>query len=244
MIEPLAGLMLGLAGSLHCIGMCGPIAIALPGQKAKRTITWSMSRDKLLYQFGRVTTYSALGVVAGLSGSALVDAGFSQQLSVAAGVLMIVTAVTQLVWHTPLVPAKMTGKLSNVVERAIGRRLSSDRNTFAKGGTGAHYLIGIFNGLLPCGLVVSALIGSIGTGDVLQGSMFMAMFGLGTVPLMSVVAILGGVISCQLRHKLRSVTPVIAIVIGVAFILRGLSLDIPFVSPVLGGPTPSCCTTH
>jgi uncharacterized protein len=243
MIEPVAGLMLGLAGSLHCIGMCGPIAIALPGKKTKRSITWSMTRDKLLYQFGRVTTYSMLGVVAGLSGSALVDAGFSQQLSIAAGVLMILTAITQLMLHAPILPEKITRKFSTMIERAMGRRLSSDRK-YARGGAAAHYAIGIFNGLLPCGLVVSALIGSIGTGDVLQGSLFMAMFGLGTVPLMSVVALLGGVISCQLRHKLRAITPVIAIVIGAAFILRGLSLDIPYVSPVLSAQHPSCCSTH
>lgn len=243
MIAPIAGLMLGLAGSLHCIGMCGPIAIALPGQKAKRMITWTMTRDKLLYQFGRVTTYTMLGVLAGLSGSALVDAGFSQQLSIAAGILMVFTAVTQLILHAPILPRSLHRKFSSLIERAIGARLSSDRR-FARGGATAHYAIGIFNGLLPCGLVVSALIGSIGTGEVLEGSLFMAMFGLGTVPLMSVVAMLGGVISCQLRHKLRSITPAIAILIGTVFILRGLSLDIPFVSPVLGGQQPSCCTTH
>jgi uncharacterized protein len=236
MIEAVAGLALGLAGSLHCVGMCGPIAIALPG---KRKLSWSMGGQKLVYQLGRVTSYTLLGVVAGLAGSTIVEAGFSQHLSVIAGTLMVVMAVVHLGLHKELIHSKLLAKVSSAMESKIGAKLAS-----RKGGTQAHYLIGVLNGLLPCGLVLSALVGSIGTGDVLEGSLFMMMFGLGTVPLMSAVAILGGVISCQLRHKLRTAVPVIAIMIGVVFVLRGLSLGIPYVSPVLHGPKPACCTAN
>lgn len=242
MLEAVAGFALGLAGSLHCVGMCGPIAIALPG---RRKLSWSMSGQKLVYQLGRVTSYTMLGVLAGFAGSRVVDAGFSQHLSIVAGVIMVVMAVLHLGMHKQLIHAHAFGRVSRFVEQKIGARLASH-----KGGADglpslqAHYLIGIFNGLLPCGLVLSALVGSIGTGDVLEGSLFMMMFGLGTVPLMSAVAILGGVVSCKLRNKLRTAVPVIAILIGVLFVMRGLSLDIPFISPVLEGPKPACCTSH
>ncbi len=236
MLEAVAGFALGLAGSLHCVGMCGPIAIALPG---RRKLSWSMSGQKLVYQLGRVTSYTMLGVLAGFAGSRVVDAGFSQHLSIVAGVIMVVMAVLHLGMHKQLIHAKAFSRISWFVEQKIGARLASQ-----KGGVQAHYLIGIFNGFLPCGLVLSALVGSVGTGDVLEGSLFMMMFGLGTVPLMSAVAILGGVVSCKLRNKLRTAVPVIAILIGALFVMRGLSLDIPFISPVLEGPKPACCTSH
>ena len=236
MVEAVAGLALGLAGSLHCVGMCGPIAIALPG---RRKISWSMGGQKLVYQLGRVTSYTLLGVIAGFAGSRVVDAGFSQHLSIIAGVTMVVMAVLHLGMHKQIIHAKAFGKFASVIEQKIGAKLATHR-----GGVQAHYLIGILNGLLPCGLVLSALVGSIGTGDVLEGSLFMMMFGLGTVPLMSAVAMLGGFLSCKLRHKLQTAVPVIAIVIGVVFVMRGLSLDIPYISPVVEGPKPSCCTTH
>lgn len=227
---------MGLAGSLHCVGMCGPIAIALPG---KRKLSWSMGGQKLIYQLGRVTSYTMLGIVAGLAGSTIVEAGFSQHLSVLAGSVMVVMAILHLVLHKELIHSKVLGRVGAVMERKIGAKLAS-----RKGGAQAHYLIGILNGLLPCGLVLSALVGSIGTGGLVEGALFMTMFGLGTVPLMSAVAVLGGVISCQVRNKLRTAVPVIAIMIGVVFVLRGLSLGIPYVSPDLSGTKPACCTAH
>lgn len=232
MIALLAGLTLGLAGSLHCVGMCGPIALALPSE---RKISWHMAGEKLVYQLGRVSSYTVLGVLAGLSGGAMVDAGFSQALSVIAGALMILTAIVQLVLHKELVPAGVTNSLLGPLHRYFRSLLKGS------GGVAAHYGIGLVNGLLPCGLVVSALMGAIGTGSVVDGAAFMALFGIGTMPLMSAVAILGARLSCQMRHRLRLATPAIAVVIGAVFILRGLSLGIPLVSPVIEENKAACC---
>jgi uncharacterized protein len=232
MVGVLAGLALGLAGSLHCAGMCGPIALALPG---KRAISWSVAGEKLAYQFGRVSTYTTLGALAGVGGQVAVDAGFSQTLSIASGVLMILTAIIQLALHKNIIPIAVTDRLLGPLHRHFSLLIGKG------GGAAAHYGIGLVNGLLPCGLVVSALMGAIGTGSVTEGAAFMALFGLGTVPLMSAVAILGASLSCAMRHKLRYATPAIAVIIGVVFVLRGMSLGIPYVSPVIEHGKPACC---
>jgi uncharacterized protein len=232
MIGVVAGLTLGLAGSLHCVGMCGPIALALPG---KRKLSWSTAGVKMSYQAGRVASYSALGILAGYGGETIVNAGFSQPLSIVAGILMILTALIQLVLHKNIIPHSVTERVLGPLHTLFSRAL--------KGGDSAraHFGIGLVNGLLPCGLVMSALMGAIGTGSASEGAAFMALFGLGTVPLMSAVAILGTSLSCKLRNQLRYATPAIAILIGVAFILRGMSLDIPYLSPVFEKGKSSCC---
>lgn len=234
MVALFAGLTLGLAGSLHCVGMCGPIALALPGE---RRISWHMAGQKLVYQLGRVSSYTALGLLAGLGGSAVVDAGFSQTLSIVAGILMIFTAIVQLVLHRNLVPSTVTDRVLGPLHRYFSGLLKGN------GGVASHYGIGLVNGLLPCGLVMSALMGAVGTGSAFEGAGFMALFGVGTMPLMSAVAILGARLSCEMRHRLRLATPAIAIVIGVVFILRGLSIGIPYVSPVIEKGKPSCCAS-
>jgi sulfite exporter TauE/SafE len=234
MIGPLAGLTLGLAGSLHCVGMCGPIALALPG---KRKLSWNAAGTKMWYQAGRVTSYTMLGALAGYGGEAVVSAGFAQSLSIVSGILMILTAIVQLVLHKNIIPATITDRVLGPLHRLFSRAL--------RGGDSAigHYGIGLVNGLLPCGLVMSALMGAIGTGSATEGALFMSLFGLGTVPLMSAVAILGVSLSCKLRNKLRYATPAVAIIIGIVFIFRGMSLNIPYLSPAIVKGKPACCST-
>lgn len=232
MIGILAGLTLGLAGSLHCVGMCGPIALALPG---KRKLSWPVAGVKMSYQAGRVVSYTALGLIAGYGGEAIVDAGFAQSLSIVAGILMIGTAIIQLVLHKNIVPQRLIDAVLGPLHGLFSKALKGGDNALA------HFGIGLVNGLLPCGLVLSALMGAIGTGSALEGALFMTLFGLGTVPLMSAVAILGTNLSCKLRNQLRFATPVIAVIIGIAFILRGMSLDIPFLSPAIEHGKSGCC---
>lgn len=220
-MEWIAGLALGLAGSLHCVGMCGPIAIALP-HSAKPAA--GVVVERLAYQFGRVLTYAMLGIVVGLGGSAFATAGYGRTLSLISGALMIVVALVQLAWHKSLLPSGPVERLIAPLHRKLASLLRSH-------GVMAHLGIGLLNGLLPCGLVTAALVGAVGTGSVLQGSLFMAAFGLGTVPLMSAVSIFGTSLSCRLRQKLRVATPAMAIIIGTLFLLRGMALGIPYVSP-------------
>ena len=106
-------------------------------------------------------------------------------------------------------------------------------------------LFGLLNGLLPCGLVYAALAGAAATGGPLGGALFMAAFGLGTIPAMLAVSLAGRLITAPWRARFQRAVPVAMAVLAVLFIVRGLSLGIPYLSPdlspeaVAGGR--SCC---
>ena len=89
----------------------------------------------------------------------------------------------------------------------------------------------MLNGLLPCGLVYIAIAGAIGTGDVVQGTLYMILFGLGTIPMMLSISLAGNMIGLALRNRINKLIPVLVVVVGLLFILRGLDLGIPYLSP-------------
>ena len=92
-------------------------------------------------------------------------------------------------------------------------------------------MIGLLNGMLPCGLVYIALAASIVTGNFIESALYMGIFGLGTFPIMFAIAYSGRIFNARVRQKLYKVVPVFVILLGTLFILRGLNLGIPYVSP-------------
>jgi sulfite exporter TauE/SafE len=213
--------------------MCGPIAISLP-RSARPPLR--ESAERMMYHAGRVITYSTLGAVIGLGGNAISLAGYGRTLSIAAGVMMAVSAVTQLVWHRAVLPGTL-------VHRALAPVRAALQKLLTRHGALAHLGIGLLNGLLPCGLVTAALLGSLGTGSILKGALFMSCFGLGTVPLMAAVSLGGARLTCSMRHRLRYAAPVMALVVAMLFLFRGAALGIPYISPA--APTAAhphaCC---
>ena len=214
-------LVLGFLGSFHCIGMCGPIAMMLPVDRSNpsKKIMQIMS-----YHLGRISAYATVGFVFGLLGKGLFIAGFQQNISIAVGVLMIIIAI---------VPEKVFAQynFSKPIYKVISSIKSSLGNQFKRKTFDALFSIGFLNGLLPCGLVYAALFGAIAMQNEVLGVAYMLLYGIGTIPLMSVVVYASGFMSVPLRSKLQRVIPVITIGIGILFILRGLSLGIPFISP-------------
>ena len=95
----------------------------------------------------------------------------------------------------------------------------------------AFFTIGFLNGLLPCGLVYMAIFGALTSSTFYEGALYMALFGLGTVPLMSTVVLIGNVTSVINRRRIQQLIPIVVVVIGLFFVMRGLGLGIPFVSP-------------
>lgn len=233
MIDPITGFLLGLAGGLHCAGMCGPIAMALPSSGGTRA---NVVTEKLFYQLGRIGTYTTLGLIVGFGASVFDLAGYGRVASLVAGTLMVVTAIVQIVWHRTLVPSGPLHRITEPVRREM-RKLLHQHSFVALVGIGAC------NGLLPCGLVVSALLGSASTTDPLGGAIFMATFGIGTLPVMMSIALGGGFLTKRLQKTMRMALPVISIVIGSIVILRGMALDIPYVSPPEARPNSNvnCC---
>lgn len=219
--EILSAFAIGLFGSLHCIGMCGPIAIALP---VPNTSNISFIVGRLLYNIGRVLTYSFLGAVFGLLGSRFVIAGFQQGISIILGVIILIVVLLPSRYKVKVTQHPLILKLSSPIKNSIGI-------LFKKATFSSMFLIGILNGFLPCGLVYVALAGAIASGDAMSGSAVMILFGLGTIPAMFAATIFGKFINLGLRRKLNKLMPVFAVVLAIVFILRGMSLGIPYLSP-------------
>ena len=218
--------ILGLFGSLHCAGMCGPLALALPhaGRNASGFVA-----GRLAYNLGRIVTYCAMGFVFGLFGKTFLLAGFQRTVSITLGVTLLVGlfASRRLALWRPVT------LLVNVLKSRMGGLLR--RRTFA-----SQAVLGLLNGLLPCGLVYVAAAGAMATGGIMNGAIYMAAFGLGTVPMMLAIGLSGKLIPFSLRLKLLKAVPVSVFLLGMLLILRGMSLGIPFISPQLSAAA-SCC---
>lgn len=221
--EILAAFFVGLVGSLHCIGMCGPIAIALPVPDSSNL---SFFTGRILYNLGRVVTYSFLGAILGLLGGRIALAGAQQVVSIILGIVIIVAVLLPQKYKNYFAQHPLIQKLAQPLKSNIGILFKKD--TFS-----AMFLIGILNGFLPCGLVYVALAGAIASGDAISGAAVMILFGLGTVPAMFAATIFGKFINLGIRTKIRKAVPVLAIILGVIFVLRGMNLGIPYLSPKL-----------
>lgn len=213
--------ILGLLGSFHCIGMCGPIAFALPLDRSSKG---KMIFQTMLYHLGRLTTYSLIGVLFGVIGKGLYLAGFQQRLSILMGVIMIITVVIPVSVFNRFNITKPLYRLVGEVKQQLGIYLKKKSNK-------SIFLIGFFNGFLPCGLVYMALIGSIATSSAVIGSLYMFLFGIGTLPMMTLAVYAGNFLKISLRNKIQKIIPVFIVIIGLLFILRGLGLGIPYISP-------------
>ncbi|WNH07917.1 sulfite exporter TauE/SafE family protein [Thalassobellus suaedae] len=223
----ISAFVLGLLGSFHCIGMCGPIAFMLP---VNRTNAYKKISQITIYHIGRLLAYSIIGFVFGLIGKSLYIFGFQQQLSIAIGVLMILVVLIPQQTFNKFNFSKPIYKLISKVKSALGQALKrKTADTFLT--------IGFLNGFLPCGLVYMAVFAAIAEGNALSGSLYMAVFGLGTIPLMTTAIYFSQFLKGKTRQRIQKAIPVFVIIIGVLFILRGLGLGIPYISPTLTNDT-------
>ena len=219
--EILTSFFVRLLGNCHRIGMCGPIAIALPVPNSNNI---SFITGRLLYNLGRVVTYSFLGAVFGLLGSRLVISGFQQSVSIVLGVVIVIVILIPPKYKAIVTQHKMIQKISLPLKSGIS-------DLFKRGTFSAMFLIGVLNGFLPCGLVYVALAGAIASGDAISGSAVMILFGLGTVPTMFAATVFGKFINLNIRRKISKAVPVFALILGLLFIVRGMGLGIPYISP-------------
>ena len=229
-----AALALGFLGSFHCIGMCGPIALALPiGQRS----TLGKAAGILTYNIGRIITYSLMGLLFGLIGRGFSMVGLQQILSVALGAFIIIMV---------LLPGRITSRLDAATNRIpyISFAKQKISSLFRQKTFSSLFTIGILNGLLPCGFVYMGLAGAIASGTAIDGALFMMAFGLGTLPAMFIVAFSSRFISLGLRSKMRKAVPVFMLLVGTTLVLRGMNLGVPYLSPKFddkGHIKRSCC---
>ncbi len=217
----LTAFLFGLLGSFHCIGMCGPIAFMLPVDRHNRARgMWQTS----LYHLGRLLTYMLIGVLFGLVGSSFQLFGLQQGLSIAMGVLMLLVLVIPIRVFNKYNFSRPVFRLVGKLKNALGKELKQKKSD-------TYLTIGFLNGFLPCGLVYMAVFGAIASGSALSGGIYMLLFGLGTVPLMSFAVYLGNFLKGKARQRIQRVIPVFVAIVAILFILRGLGLGIPFISP-------------
>lgn len=225
-------LVMGLAGSLHCAGMCGPLMLVLPfgggnGRAKARTA---------VYHSGRLITYAALGGIFGLLGQGISLAGWQQGLSIGTGVVILLMALFPVLGRK-VNPTGAIARWSGGVKQRWGAVL---RN----GKSGSWLLLGMLNGLLPCGLVYLALAGALASHTTTGGMVFMLVFGLGTFPMLAAIGLLQAKLRTIGHGVFSNVLSVVTILVGVLLVVRGLGLGIPYLSPVAeacGATLGGCC---
>ncbi len=217
----ISALGLGLASGFHCIGMCGPIALSM-GISGKKKANQYL--QNLTYQSGRIFTYSILGALVGIVGQGFQLAGFQRYLSIIAGIMLVTMALFSL-------GGKDFATRIPAVNRALLQVKINLGKLLAKRDYRSRFLTGLLNGLLPCGMVYMALTASLAAGGIVQSMSYMFIFGLGTLPFMFGIVLVGNIISQGMRNKILTFIPVMMIVLGSLFILRGLELGIPYISP-------------
>lgn len=229
----IAGFLLGAVSSFHCVGMCGPIAISLPVYYLPPARKLA---GLLLYHSGRILVYSLLGLFFGYLGRQIFLGGLQQGFSIFLGtVLLLFFLVTML--RTKKFRFQQIDKFTIPLQQFIGKNLQ--KKTLS-----SMLVLGAANGLLPCGMVYFAITGALASGSISDGVLFMAAFGLGTFPAMFALSYFGSRIGQSARNSMKKAVPYVVLLMGVLLILRGLNLNIPYVSPYLASQAKDILPCH
>jgi sulfite exporter TauE/SafE len=209
----LSALSIGFFGSFHCAGMCGPLALALP---TPGTTNQSLLAGRLLYNFGRTVTYFILGLIAGIIGHTFSIKGLQSDISIVAGILIIIVVLFSNDSVLKRVNSNLVGA-SYQVKKKLGFLLKQHSYS-------SLFFVGLLNGILPCGFVYLAMAAAVSSGSIINGGLYMFLFGLGTLPMMLLISLSGSIISIKARTFVNRLSPVIAIGLALFLIHRGTSL--------------------
>lgn len=206
--------IVGFLGSFHCAGMCGPIAMALPVNRASFS---AILTGRLLYNGGRILTYIFLGFLIGLVGHTIALSGFQKTLSIVSGILLLLFAILSLLFKRINSPDLFLIKYTNKIKQLF-------RTLFGRKSKFTLFLIGTVNGLLPCGFVYLALVAAAATGSFFNSMFYMLLFGLGTLPMMLSLSFAANFLNIRLQKYIRKGTPYIAAAIAILLIVRGVNM--------------------
>jgi hypothetical protein len=216
-LEVWAAFSIGLLGSIHCVGMCGPLALAVPYQGEGR---FAAAKGVLAYTLGRLATYAIIGSMIGIAGKGFLVAGIQKYLTLAIGISIAFIAIFSIAVESYFARIPPVRRFNLWTNRQLG-------GWIGRKGTVAALMIGVFNGLIPCGLVYMAIAGAVTVGNILSGATFMVLFGLGTVPLMAFTGLAGQSLNPALRGRLRRFAPALMLLVAALFLLRGLQFEVP-----------------
>ena len=210
-------LLMGFTGSLHCAGMCGPIIWVMPFQFLHGIKRWM---GIFLYHFGRVSVYALLALVLH-SFRSLFQPQIQQYISITLGAVLLIAGVLSFL---PRSRFKINLPWAGFVTRNLGTFIG-------KPGLGTLFITGALNGMLPCGLVYMALSATVVADSAIQSMGLMYVFGLGTLPMLMSLTVLKSKASFIRLQHIRGMVPVIMFSFGCLFMLRGMNLGIPYLSP-------------
>lgn len=213
---------MGLFGSLHCVAMCGPLVLAL--STGNPCAPWRTVINKIGYQVGRVAMYGLLGLAMGGIGHLFEIKGWQQGITIFTGLMLIGGGLFSLFGRRFHGLLRLQQRFMIPLTRWIGYWLYRP---------GGHLIVGMLNGLLPCGMVYMALAAALSADSVGNGGVFMLLFGLGTWPAMLSVSLLAGFAKTRIRINLAFWLPMIFLLMGGWFLLRGANLDVPYLSPLI-----------
>ena len=210
--------ILGLAGSLHCMVMCGPLAMLL---QAKTKGGFS---SNLLYHIGRISIYTLLGFIFGLLGRVFNIITTQNTVFIIIGSLFLLFVFLPQKTKNTLFMVGFLGRQINGLKVSITKTLNS-KSPFVS------LAFGALNGLIPCGLVYFAFLAALAMPSTLDASLYMIFFGLGTVPLLLFAAPVGRFFQLQFGRIIPFKQSYAIALLGCLFLLRGLGLGIPYLSP-------------
>ena len=212
-------LLLGLASSLHCVGMCGGIVLAMNSSRSKKMVVHTT-----LYHLGRIGTYALLGLIFGLFGKQLFLFGYQQSIAIIAGLGLIAYALFPILFKS----VSFSHPLIQPIHRAW---LKTSNKVMQKKSKFSSLMMGALNGLLPCGMVYAALAGALTTQSLWEGAGFMIVFGLGTSPLLTAVVFSQKLLKTEWRERMRAYQPLVLVFAALFMIFRGADLDWGMFSP-------------
>lgn len=213
---------MGLFGSLHCVAMCGPLVLAFTTDSRNRS--WQVFANAILYHVGRVGMYGLLGLAIGALGHVLEVKDWQRGITLFTGFLLVGMGLLSLFGKRFHRFIRLQQQFVAPLTRWVGYWLYRP---------GGHLVVGMLNGLLPCGMVYMALAAALSAASLQGSGMFMVVFGLGTWPAMLTVALIGSWAKTRIRFNFAFWLPVLCILVGGWFLLRGANLDIPYLSPLI-----------
>lgn len=211
--------ILGFAGSLHCVSMCGPIALLISLDKKN---VLKMIFQNMIYQLGRIISYTILGLFFGIIGHSFSLIGLHKIISIFFGLNILISVCLSKTIHIQFINKYIIKFINRIQSNII--LFINKKNLFYL------FIVGLLNGFLPCGLLYIAIVTSITMGNLLYGGVFMFYFGIGTIPIMFIIIIIGNYIKYYINN-FKYILPIILSFIGILLILRGSGLDIKYISP-------------
>ncbi|MCX7743397.1 MAG: sulfite exporter TauE/SafE family protein [Flavobacteriales bacterium] len=210
---------IGLMSSFHCLGMCGPIAMAAP---VITTNGFTEMLSRLAYNLGRIFSYSIIGLLMGLLGNVVLISGIQQSISIISGVFILLSLIPFF---------NIEHIVGNNVFHFFQKIRRPFQQLFKQKKLSSVFMLGLLNGFIPCGMVYMAAAGAFAGATFINGMIFMIFFGLGTLPMLYLASAGFQVAGPVFRSKIKNLMPVLVGLIGILFILRGLNLGIPVISP-------------